>query len=136
MRLVVVALLSGAALSSAACHTLRPVTLSELGVARPGTVWVTRADDTFVVVDGPRAFGDTLVGMVNGELEEMPASELKRVRMKRAAHGRTIGLVAGIAAASAAAVLLIKSTGGYQNPADKLDCEDDPYQPGCPLAPP
>ena len=81
MRLVVVALLSGAALSSAACHTLRPVTLGELGVARPGTVWVTRADDTFVVVDGPRAFGDTLVGMVNGQLEEMPATELKKVRM-------------------------------------------------------
>jgi len=81
-------------LSSAACHTMRPVTLDELGALRPASVLVTRGDQSVVVVSGPRTFGDTLVGYVDGEFEEMPAADLKQIRMKQRARGKTAALLA------------------------------------------
>lgn len=131
MRVDTIALLGAAALSSAACHTMRPVTLDQLGAIRPSRVWVTRADQSVVIVDGPQTFGDTLVGYVNGKFEELPATNLAQMRVKRRAGGRTAALVTGGLLGIAALAYMVTSTGDYRNPEDKLDCEDNPDQPGC-----
>jgi len=132
MRPTLVGLLTAATLSSAACQTMRPVALDELSAMRPGLVWVTRADQSVVVVSGPRAFGDTLVGYVDGQFEEMPAADLKQIRMKQRARGKTAALLAAGAVGTAALAYLIANVGNYQDPAANLDCADDPDQPGCP----
>jgi hypothetical protein len=136
VRLTVVAPLIAATLASAACHTMRPVALADLGALRPTQVWVTRADQSVAVVSGPRAFGDTLVGYVNGQFEEIPAGGLKRISMKRPAPRKTAALIAAGVVGAIAAAYLMTSTGDYRNPADTLDCDDNPEQPGCPGANP
>lgn len=136
MRATVVGSLIATTLSGAACHTMRPVTLEQLGAARPAVVWVTRADQSVVVVSGPRTFGDTLVGYVNGEFEEMPAADLKQIRVKQRARGKTAALIAAGAVGAAGFAYLISNVGSYINPEDRLDCEDNPDQPGCPGAVP
>lgn len=135
MRLTLLGGLSAAVLSGAACHTMRPVTLTELGAMRPSQVWVTRADQTTVIVSGPQTFGDTLVGYVGGRFEEMPVAGVQRIVVRRPAKGKTAALIVAGTVGVAALAVLISGGSGYFNPADKLDCEDDPYQPGCPLAP-
>lgn len=132
MRPNVVGVLCATALTSAACHSLRPVPLDALGGLRPSRVWVTRADQTVVVVSGPRTFGDTLVGYINGQFEEMPAADFKRISVKQAARGKTFALIAASAVAAGAVAYLITNTGSYVDPATKLDCDDNPEQPGCP----
>ena len=132
MRLTGVALLMATALSGAACYTMRPVTLEQLRAARPGAVWITREDQSVVVVETPRMFGDTLVGYVNGEFEELPATDLKQMRVRRMAGGKTTGLVAASAAGAFTFVYLVTGKGSYFNPEVLLDCDDDPDQRGCP----
>jgi hypothetical protein len=135
MRSIMVGLLIAATASGAACHTMRPVTLGELGAMRPSEVRVTRADQSVVVVSGPQTFGDTLVGYVNGQFEEMPGVGLKQMLVRRSARGRTAALVAAGAVGIAALAALVSGAGDYRNPADRHDCYDDPEAPGCPLAP-
>jgi len=72
------------------------------------------------------------VGYVDGEFEEMPAADLKQIRMKQRARGKTAALLAAGVVGAAAMAYLITNTGSYVNPADNLDCADDPDQPGCP----
>jgi len=136
MRPTLVGLLIATTLSSAACQTMRPVALDELGAMQPGLVWVTRADQSVVVVTGPRAFGDTLMGYVDGQFEEMLAADLKQIRMKQRARGKTAALLAAGAVGAAALAYMVFSTGDYRDPAANLDCEDGPEQPGCPGVPP
>ena len=136
MRVSVVALLVATTLSSVACHTMRPVTFGDLGAMQPKEIWVTRADQSVVVVSGPRTFGDTLVGYVNGRFEEMPATGLQRMMVRRPARGKTAALLAVSLVGVGALAALVAGVGDFKNPEDKLDCEDDPYQPGCPLGPP
>jgi len=136
MRPTVVGLLIATTLSSAACQTMRPIALDELGAMRPALVWVTRADQSVVIVSGPRVFGDTLVGYVDGEFEEMPAADLKQIRMKQRARGKTAALIAAGAVGAAAMAYMIFNTGNYVDPGTNLDCDEDPDKPGCPGVPP
>lgn len=135
MRITVVWSAIVVAVSSAACHTMRPVTLEQLGAMRPSEVRVTRADQSVVVVSGPQAFGDTLVGYVNGQFEEMPTVGVKQLLVKRPAKGKTAALIAAGLLGVSAVVILVSGSGDYRNPADLHDCYDDPEAPGCPLAP-
>ena len=136
MRLAVMGSLAAIALSSTACHTMRSVTVDELSALQPGAVWVTRADQSTVLVSGPRIFGDTLVGYVNGRFEEMPATGFQKMLVRRPARGKTAALlVVGLVGVGAFAAA-VAASGDYKNPADTLDCDDDPEQPGCPLGPP
>ena len=135
MRVSVIALTVAITVSSAACHTMSPVTFGDLGMMQPAQVWVTRADQSVVIVSGPRTFGDTLVGYVNGRFEEMPATGVQKLVVRRRSSGKTAALIVSGAFGVAAIAYLISSTGDYNDPQALLDCEDDPYQPGCPLAP-
>lgn len=135
MRLTVVGLLIAGTLSSLACHAMRPVTFDQLGALRPSQAWVTRADQTTVIVSGPQTFGDTLVGYVNGQFEEIPAATLQKIVVRRRSSGKTAALLVGGALGVAAIAYMVSSSGLFNDPQALLDCEDDPYQPGCPLAP-
>jgi len=132
MRVTVVGFVIAVTVSSVGCHTMRPVTLDQLGAMRPAQAWVTRADQSTVIVSGPQTFGDTLVGYVNGQFEEIPVASLQKIVVRRRAGGKTAALVAAGALGIAALAVAISSSGDYRNPADLLDCDDDPDQLGCP----
>ena len=113
-------------LSTAACHTMRPVALEQLGAIRPGQVWVTRTDQTVVLVSGPQIVNNRLVGFVNGEYQVMPAADVKQVLMRRPATARTATLVAAGAAGAAALVALLSSNGRYNDPCSVASSECEP----------
>jgi hypothetical protein len=129
-------LLIATALSSAACHTMRPVALEELGAIRPTRVWVTRSDQSKVVVEGPRFLDSGLVGFVNGSYQEIPAADVKQVLQRRRAGGRTGALVAVGALGAFTLAYLIAGSSNVHDPGAYLDCGDNPDQPGCPGVPP
>jgi geranylgeranyl pyrophosphate synthase len=132
------ALIVAAALSGTACYTMRPVTFAELGAARPGAVWITRNDQSVIVVEAPRVYGDTLVGYVDGEFQELPQSELnpQLYQVRRMAAAKTASLIVASMLGAGTFAFLVSSTNSYHDPQTNLDCEDDPQQPGCPGATP
>jgi hypothetical protein len=131
MRTIMVGCLTAITLATAACHTLRPITLAELNAAKPGAVWVTRADQSVVVVEGPQLLGDTLVGYVEGKFEEMPTANLQKFVMKKPDKGKTTALIIGTTVGVAGVAFLLTSTGLFSDPQSMLDCDDDPDQAGC-----
>lgn len=122
--------LFAAALLSTGCHTMAPITLAELGGIRPSQVWVTRGDQSVVVVTGPQLFGDTLVGYVNGTFEEMPTAGLKQVLVKRRARGKTVALIAAGTVGLAAATLALTGKSDYKDPRPGY-CDETPERPEC-----
>lgn len=120
-----------AAVLISACHTMAPLTLEEIATLRPSRVWVTDHQQSVVEVSGPVVFNDTLVGYVNGEFQELPASGLAKVVMKRPARARTIALATAGAVGLGAFVWMIAAGEKYVNPAQFVDCDDDPLLPEC-----
>jgi hypothetical protein len=122
-----------AALTSTACRTMKPVSLEQLNVLKPDRVWVTDADRPVVVVSGPHVVGDTLVGFVNGNYEQLPNAGLKRVTAQTLAPTRTALLAVGLATALGAAVLLkIADDRVPQSLAiPPGDCDKHPTDPAC-----
>lgn len=118
-------------LVGAACHTMAPLSWDEVGGLRPSRVWVTRADQSVVEVSGPQLFGDTLVGYVNGQFQELPTASLQQVVMRRAARGKTIALIAASTAGAAALIVVISGIGSNDDPRFYFDCDDDPLLPEC-----
>jgi putative N-acetylmannosamine-6-phosphate epimerase len=135
MRATIAGLAVAAALS-AGCNTMRTVSLEDLGAIRPSEVRVTRTDQTTVVVAGPQAIGDTLMGYVNGEWQEIPATSLQQLVVKRRDKKKTAALVAAGLVGVATFAYMVSSSGDHVNPEALADCEDDPELPGCPLGPP
>ena len=76
MRPIVGCTLLLAVLSSAACNTMKPVSLEQLNALKPDRAWVTDTDQSVVVVSGPHTVGETLVGYVNGKYEELSSAGL------------------------------------------------------------
>lgn len=97
--------------SSAACHTMRPVAMEELTAVRPGQVWVTRADQSVVLVAGPQIVNNRLVGFVDGVYRVIPAADVQRVVMRRPATARTAALVTVGAVGVASVVFMMSGTG-------------------------
>ena len=129
MRSAMLGALILATLSSAACHTMKPVALEELGAMRPAQVWVTRGDQSVVVVYGPQVVDRRLVGFVDGRYQVMPAADVKQVLMRRRAGGRTAALIAAGAVGAAAMAYLVSNQGAYKNPCDLASSECDPSAP-------
>jgi hypothetical protein len=104
-------------LLTAACTAIHTVEPADLSPPNPPTrVWVTRADHTTVVFDSARVGADSLIGVVNGEPERLPLSEVPVLRVREAAPDRTAGLVfLGAAGVLALAVYLVdtQSTGPH-----------------------
>lgn len=122
--------LAFAALASAACHTMVPLTLDEVAVVKPGQVWITRSDQTVAELTGPQVFGDTLVGYIGGLFHELDAKEVERIVIKRSAKGKTMALVAAGIAGAAAVGVVISGLGEEGNTAN-VDCNDVPDDPRC-----
>lgn len=130
MRSTAVGWLIAATLAGTACHRMTPLTWREIDGLRPSRVWVTRADQSVVEVSGPQVFGDTLVGYVNGEFQELPTAGVSRVMMRQPARGRTIALAAASTAVAAVVAVWIAG-GGLGSPRDNIDCDYEPEHPDC-----
>jgi hypothetical protein len=96
-------------LLTAACTTLNTVQPAELSPPHALTrVRVTRADHTTVVFDSARASADTLIGIVDGQPQRLPLSEVTALRVREAAPDRTAGLVfLGVSGVVALAVYFV-----------------------------
>jgi hypothetical protein len=105
---------------------MAPLTWEEVATIRPSRVWVTTEDQAVVEVSGPQMFGDTLVGYVGGDFQELPTSDIKQVVVKRAAKGKTMALVAASIAGGAAIAVVISGAGA--RPKFEVNCDD--YDPG------
>jgi hypothetical protein len=94
----------------------------------PGSIWLARSDHTVVRVDGPRMFGDTVVGMVDGQYTEIPLTDVTQLMARRADKGRTIALAVAGGAVTAGVVAAILTTTGtsaaipFQCDPSKDDC--------------
>jgi hypothetical protein len=88
-----------------ACHTMKPVPPSQFSSRTIHRVWITKGNDSAIVLVSPQLRGDTLAGFVNGEYEEMPLSEARSLRAREPAYRRT-ALLAGAATAAAIAALV------------------------------
>ena len=120
-----------AALASAACHTMVPLTFDEVGATRPGTVYLTRDDATVLQLTGPQVFGDTIVGYdMGGNFYELDRKEIQRVTVKQSAKGKTIGLVAASIAVAGVVGVWISGLGEEGETAG-VDCNDVPDDPRC-----
>ena len=107
-----------------ACSTLQPLVDSRAYLAsqRPGRLLVTPRDGSAIVVTAPRLLGDTLVGFVDGAYRELLLSDVREVRVRQPAGGRTALLVAGVVATGAALIALLAATG----PEGRLPTPEDP----------
>lgn len=115
---------------SAGCYAMVPVTLDDVSTERPHRVWITRPDQSQVIVSGPQVFGDTLVGYIAGQFHEVPVQEVRRVEIRRSARGKTMALVgAGILGAAAVGILI--SGTGTPAAVSMVDCNDVPEDPRC-----
>jgi len=102
----------------AGCKTtsqVKPPLDSYITNVHPNSVWLTRTDHTVVRMDGPRVFGDRVVGAVAGDYTEIPLADVTQMTARHRDKGKTVALlVAGGAAAAVAVVTLFK--GGTNTP--------------------
>jgi hypothetical protein len=114
-------------LSSAACHNMKPVSVTQ--VTGNNRVWLTLSDRSVVVVDGPQIYGTKVVGFVNGRYGEFPTARVAEVRVREQAGGRTAAVVAAsVLAAGVVAYWGLSTVGdkGAGNPTpDICDVEPD-----------
>ena len=129
MRPIIGCALLLAALASAACHTMRPVTFDQLNAIKPAQAWVTGGDQKVILVSGPQLLGDTLVGYVNGKYEEMPTAQFKQVRVQRPATAKTALLVAALTVGFGAFAYVLAGGGATDKSDDS--CTERPESPMC-----
>ena len=92
------------------CHSMRQLTPEEVGSARTlDRIWVTRADQSVLLVNAPEVRGDTLVGFVDGKYQEMPLSQAVTLKVRERDPGRTAALVGGAAGATVAALIYFEN---------------------------
>ena len=91
--------------AASACQTMRTVQPAQLSRSTISRVWITKGNDSTIVLMHPEVHGDTLAGFVDGEYEEMRLSDARSLRARRPAPARTaLVTVAGTAAAIGALV--------------------------------
>jgi hypothetical protein len=112
-----------AALAATGCHTVKPLTLDELAARSPGRVWVTRADQSVVVVESPRLSNDRLLGFVDGKYQAIPAADVKQVRLRERATGRTAALLAAGAFGAFAVAAMLSGSTEYHDPCSRASSE-------------
>jgi hypothetical protein len=135
MRAIVGSTLLVAALASAACRTMRPVSLAEVNLVKPDRVWVTNANHSVVVVFDPQVVGDTLAGYVNNKYTHLPSAGLKQVAVRGPAPTRTVLLVVGVAAGLSGIFAVVSGSTPTQiltaTSGAPGDCEKHPEEPVC-----
>jgi hypothetical protein len=96
----------------AACRTMGPVEPREYITAKqPSRVWVTEADGSVSVFEGPKLVGDTLAGFVRGEYRELPLSNVKQVVARQPNKKKTILSITAGTLATAGLLFLITGSG-------------------------
>src|SRR5262245_53820716 len=97
----------------AGCTTFGPVSAREyLPIQHPSNIWITKSDNSVVKMQAPKLLGDTLVGYVNGEFQEMRLSQTKQIQAKRPAPGRTAIAAGAVIVGVAAGAALVIGSGG------------------------
>ena len=123
------------ALASAACRTMKSVRLDELKAMNVDRAWVTERDQSVVVMYVPQVVGDTLAGYVNGQLKQLPRTELKQVTVRRPAPMRTALLVAGITVGVGGLLATLSGSGNPPIPTSLTgppgQCDKNPEDPVC-----
>jgi len=110
-----------------ACHTISPVATPESYIAaeRPTRLWVTRRDQTRVLVEAPKMKGDSLLGFVDNRYQVVGRlQDLQTVEARHPAQRRTALLVGGLAVGVGGLVVLL--LGNAHSSAPVSDCEEDP----------
>jgi hypothetical protein len=69
-----------------------------LAAKHPGTVRVTRQDESRVVLTEPQVTGEGLQGQVDGKPTEVPLSDVKSIALRQGDTGASVGLVVFLAA--------------------------------------
>jgi hypothetical protein len=114
-----------AALAGSACYSMQAVTLNDLGGEKTSRVWVTRADQSVVVLHDAQLFRGNLAGFIDGKYQELPPADVGQMRVRKLAAGRTLALIgAGAVAATLAAVALAGGSDYFDNCIGNDDCED------------
>ena len=95
-----------------AWHVEQGVSPQQLIAAQhPNVVRVTLPDRSWIVLHQPRiAAGDSVAGILNGAPSSVAVSDVTQVAIRKVSAGRTVGLVASVAAI-AAFVALAKALG-------------------------
>lgn len=99
-----------AVLASAACYTTKVVSFGDFGTDRVARVWVTRADQSVVLVKNAEVSGTKLRGFVEREYQELDAADLREIKVRKLAGGRTAALVVGGAAAFIGVAVIVSGT--------------------------
>lgn len=120
-RLPAVAVLAG--LASAGCLTMRPMGLDQVPAGHP-RIWVTRSDQTVVVLTDPQIVNDRLAGFQDDVYLVIPADQVRQITIRRIAPGRTAALVAGGAAGAVALMWVLSGTADYTHPCVRRGTDD------------
>ena len=125
-RLSVISALTGLALASAGCYTIKPVTFETFGGEKVEQVWVTRKDQTVVFIKNAEVNGDKLRGYIDRQYKELPASDLQEIRVRQFSTGRTVALVGGgVAVAIGVFAIVSGSDDSFDNCAGNPRCDED-----------
>lgn len=126
MRSTATPLLLAAVVSSAGCYTMRQISVDDLSAQREARVWVTRADESVVLLNDAQVFRGKLVGFVEGRYREVSPADVRALRVRRFAVGRTASLLAGGALAFTAAALLLSGRENTYDPCvgGPVDCRE------------
>jgi hypothetical protein len=102
-----------------------------LRAERPKKIWVSLANGEQLVIEGPKVYGDSLLGFTekNGQTEEvwLPLTDLQEVKTRHLSGSRTALLGAGIAAAAGLVIISIPTSGGDRGSRcmnEGVPCED------------
>jgi len=115
-----------AVLTSVACHTMTAVPLSELSTLKPSHAWFKMHDSSVVEVSGPHLKGDTVVGYVRGEYEQLPTANVTGVTVQKVATGKTAALVTAGLVAFGGFAYLIASSASHAKDTTTVDCDVNP----------
>jgi hypothetical protein len=118
-----------AILSSPACHTMKVVGIEH--AAASTQVSLTLSDRSVVVVYGPKIYGDKLVGFVDGKYHEFPTAQVKEIRARESAPGRTTALIAASVVVVGGVVAWGLSSLGTKGASTPDLCDVDPMNELC-----
>jgi hypothetical protein len=103
-------MITAAVCAASACYSMKTVTLDDLSATKSGRVWVTHHDESQTVVHDAQVFRGNLVGFVDGKYRELEPAQVRNVRVRRLASGKTAALIgAGALGLTITAVLFAGS---------------------------
>ena len=117
-----------------ACSTLAPVHQppADFITARaPRAVWITKTDNSVVVMAGPKVIGDTLGGFVGPDYVEIPLSTVQALSARKPAKGRTALLIGASAVAAGGVAFLILNS--HSNSTNPIPCQSPEPEVDCSL---